>query len=122
MSHLLRAPGPRTGSAYDEAVAGLLGLLPRKLRRLLRWLLSPAARWVRIPAALLCFVFSALWFLPVLGLEYLPIGLLLVARDVPALQEPVGRLLLWGGRRMRWLLARWSARARRWRARAQRAG
>lgn len=56
----------------------------------LRWLLSPAARWVRIPAALMCFQFSVLWFLPVVELEYLPIGLLLIARDIETRQRPVG--------------------------------
>ena len=33
------------------------------------------------------------WFLPVVGIELLPIGLLL-AQDVPGLREPVGRFIL----------------------------
>lgn len=97
---------------YDAAVAGILRLLPASLARVLRWLLSPAARWVRIPAALLCFVFSAFWFLPVVGLEYLPIGLLLIARDIRPLRRPVGRLLLWLGRVLQRMRERWSQRTR----------
>jgi hypothetical protein len=34
-------------------------------------------------------------FLPVLGLWMLPLGLLLVAQDVPALQKPMSRMLGW---------------------------
>jgi hypothetical protein len=94
---------------YNAAVAGILRLLPERLARLLRWLLTPGARWARIPAALVCFVFSALWFLPIVGLEYLPIGLVLLARDIRPLQRPVGRWLLWLGRRLRKLRDRWRA-------------
>lgn len=97
----------RAGRQYEAAVAGILRLLPPRLAGALRWLLSPAGRWARIPTALLCFVASALWFLPVVGLEYLPIGLLLIARDVAPLQRPVGRLLLWLGRGLRRMRERW---------------
>ncbi|WP_326540465.1 hypothetical protein [Pseudorhodoferax sp.] len=97
----------RECNEYDAAVAGILRLLPSRLANALRWLLSPAGRWARIPAALLCFLFSALWFLPVIGLEYLPIGLILIARDIAPLQRPVGRALLWAGRRLRRVRDRW---------------
>ena len=46
------------------------------------------------------FVGSFLWFLPVLGLWFLPLGLLLIAQDVPFLRRPVGRMALY-------LLDRW---------------
>jgi hypothetical protein len=42
-----------------------------------------------------------LWFLPVVGIELIPIGLLLIAQDVPFLRKPVGRALLWLERRWR---------------------
>lgn len=100
----------RRCSEYDAAVSGILRLLPPMPARALRWLLSPPARWIRIPAALLCFVFSLLWFLPVIGLEYLPIGLVLMARDIRPLQRPVGRLLLWTGRWLARARQRWSSR------------
>jgi hypothetical protein len=32
-----------------------------------------------------------LWFLPVVGIEMLPVGLLLIAQDVPFLRTPGGR-------------------------------
>jgi hypothetical protein len=112
LSGQTREQPKRRCSEYDAAVAGMLRLLPATLARALRWLLSPAARWARIPAALLCFVFSAFWFLPVVGLEYLPIGLVLIARDIRPLQRPVGRFLLGLGRALRRMRKRWSQRTR----------
>ena len=38
-------------------------------------------------------------FLPVLGLWMLPLGLLLLAHDVPFLRKPVGRFTSWGAQR-----------------------
>jgi hypothetical protein len=35
-------------------------------------------------------------FLPVLGLWMLPLGLLLIAYDVPFLRKPVGYFTIWG--------------------------
>lgn len=38
---------------------------------------------------------SALWFLPVLGINFLPLGLLLIAQDVTFLRKPVGLAVIW---------------------------
>jgi hypothetical protein len=65
---------------------------------------SPASRWVRIPLGLLFIAGGLLWFLPVVGIELLPIGLLLVAQDVPFLKKPVARGILW--LEQRWLALR----------------
>ncbi|MGA0540324.1 hypothetical protein [Neotabrizicola sp. VNH66] len=66
---------------------------------------SPAARLIRIPVAVLLILFGFLGFLPVLGFWMVPLGLLLLAIDIPALQGPVGRtvlrLRLWWQRRRR---------------------
>ena len=69
----------------------------------------PQARLVRLPLGILCILGSFLWFLPVLGLWFLPLGLLLIAQDVPFLRRPVGRMTLY-------LLDRWK-RLRKWWAR-----
>jgi hypothetical protein len=68
---------------------------PDRVARFVRWLRSPASRMVRIPLGVLFIAGGLLWFLPVLGIELLPIGLLLVAQDVPFLKKPVGRGMLW---------------------------
>lgn len=79
----------------DEAYEKLCQLLPRRLQPALRWLHSPRSRPVRIPLGILCIVASFFFWMPVVGLEFFPIGLLLLAHDVPFLRGPAGRLTLW---------------------------
>jgi hypothetical protein len=70
-----------------------------------RWLRKPSSRWVRIPLALLLVVGGVFSFLPVLGLWMLPLGLLLIAQDVPLLQKPLAGML-------GWIERKWSERQR----------
>src|SRR5690606_36566646 len=76
--------------AFDE----LEKETPDAVCRTIAWLRDPKARWVRIPTGLLIIVASFFWFLPVVGIEFLPIGLLLIAQNVPFLPRPVGKLML----------------------------
>lgn len=95
----------------DRAFTGLEREVPDRVSRAIRWLREPRARLVRIPLGVLFLVGGFLWFLPVLGVWLLPLGLLLIAQDVPLLRKPVARGMLW-------LEERWRALRRRWRARA----
>lgn len=105
---LLGLPQP---DPLDRAFERLKALLPPRAGRWLEALRSPRAAWVRIPLGLLCIVASAFWFLPVIGIEWLPLGLLLLAQDVPFLRRPVGHLvnalLDVAERLLRWCRARW---------------
>jgi hypothetical protein len=87
---------------------------PNFLARAIRWLRRPHARLVRIPLGILCILGSFLWFLPVLGLWFLPLGLLLIAQDVSFLRRPVGRMTLY-------LFARWTQLRKWWARRRARA-
>lgn len=69
--------------------------LPDKGARFVRWLREPSSRLVRIPLALLLIVGGFLSFLPILGLWMLPLGLLLIAQDIPFLQPPLANGLGW---------------------------
>src|SRR4051794_39764743 len=60
-----------------------------------RWLRRPSSRLVRIPLAILLVVGGIFSFLPILGLWMLPLGLLLIAQDVPFLQKPLAEMLGW---------------------------
>jgi hypothetical protein len=82
-------------NAMNRAYRRLERLSPPRLAKFLHWLQGPRARPVRLPLGILCIVASCFWFLPVIGLEYFPIGLLLLAHDVPVLRRPAGRLMLW---------------------------
>ncbi len=64
------------------------------------------ARLLRIPAAGLFLVGGIFSFLPVLGLWMLPLGLLLLAVDVPALRPRVNAAMIRGRRRVA-LWRRW---------------
>ena len=86
--------------------------LPPRAARVLNWLRRPWMIWLRIPLALLLIAGGLVGFLPVLGFWMVPLGLLLLALDIPFLQGPLVRVLEWGERR-------WQARQQRRRARAR---
>lgn len=74
--------------------------LPPRPARWLRRVRKPDARLIRIPIGVLLVLGGVFSFLPVLGLWMLPLGLLLIALDVAFLKRPVGRVLVWGMRRI----------------------
>lgn len=69
--------------------------LPPKLASGMRWLRHPASRWLRIPAGLLLMVGGVFSFLPILGLWMMPLGLMLLAADIPFLRRPMARFSHW---------------------------
>ncbi len=80
--------------------------VPRPLAMALIWLRRPYAQLVRIPLGLLFVVGGIFSFLPILGMWMLPLGLLLLAVDIPFLQGPIGRSFVrvrrwWAQRRKR---------------------
>jgi len=81
---------------------------PGRFAHFLRWLRHPASRWVRVPLALLLSLAGVIGFLPVLGFWMLPLGLLLLAQDLPLLRRPMRRLLIVGERR--WRRHQWQRR------------
>jgi hypothetical protein len=101
-----------SGDPLDQAYERLEKMLPGWPARALRWLQGPDSRLVRIPLGILCTIASFFWFLPVLGLWMLPIGLLLIAQDIPFLRAPVGRITLKGLDAASRLHRRW----KKWRA------
>ena len=66
-------------------------------------------KW-RLALGVLCVIGSCLWFLPVLGLWMLPLGLLLMARDVPRMRWPVSRFMFWLDDKRIALRERWPRR------------
>jgi hypothetical protein len=96
----------RGGDELDEAFDELEHETPDFLTRAICGLRKPKARKVRLPLGILCIAAGFLWFLPIVGLELFPVGLLLIAQDVPFLRRPVGRMTLY-------FLHRWT-RLRKW--------
>lgn len=69
-------------------------------------------RLVRVPLALVFILGGVAGFLPVLGFWMVPVGLLLLAIDVPALRPCVSATIIRARRRVEIWRRRW----RRWRA------
>lgn len=67
--------------------------LPEWPARLIHHIRSPAADSYRIPAAVALTVGGLFGFLPVLGFWMTPLGLSLLAIDVPFMRPPLARLL-----------------------------
>jgi hypothetical protein len=74
-------------------------LLPRPAGRAIEKLMRPSSRYVRLPVAALLIAGGVVGFLPVLGFWMLPLGLVLVARDVPLVRPPMARMLGWINRK-----------------------
>jgi hypothetical protein len=79
---------------YDAALKRLEARLPRAAGTSLKYFID-SSPWVRIPPALLLIVGGVFSFLPILGLWMLPLGLLLLAQDIPPLRRPIGRAIIW---------------------------
>lgn len=95
----------------DQAYKGLEHEAPDRVARAIRWLRQPKARWIRWPLGLLLIAGGVFGFLPVLGFEFIPLGLLLIAQDVPFLRKPVGVATIWLERQ--WVaLRKWWERKR----------
>jgi hypothetical protein len=74
-------------SGHDPRIDQLFARLPRPMRSALRWLRQPSVTWVRVPAGVLLICGGLLGFLPVFGFWMAPLGLLLLAEDVPPLRS-----------------------------------
>lgn len=62
---------------------------------------------IRFPIALILIAGGIFSFLPVLGIWMLPLGLLLLAVDLPILRGPISALIIRGRRKARILAHRW---------------
>lgn len=76
----------------------------------LRWLRHPRSRWIRIPSGLLLMLGGIFAILPGLGIWMLPLGLLLLAGDIPVLRKPVARFTIWSAEKWAGVRQRWGRR------------
>jgi hypothetical protein len=114
----MRPTKPTSSTQADRPAARLRRQFDR-LRRAaprfdatIRWLQARRARLVRVPLAAVLILGGVLSFLPFLGIWMLPLGLMLLAVDLPFLQGPVAGLIIRARRRVdiwrRW----WRSRRR----------
>ena len=70
--------------------------VPESMARVIRSLRHPDSRWIRIPVGVLLILGGLIApLVPILGVWMIPIGLLLIAYDVPFLRRPVAYLTIW---------------------------
>lgn len=86
---------PRRSPDLDHYLGRLERRLPRRIGGGLHWLRQPHLIWLRLPVSGLLLVGGVFSFLPVLGIWMLPLGLVLLAQDLPFLQGPLARLFAW---------------------------
>jgi hypothetical protein len=96
---LTRDPGRDQNHDRERRLELLIRRLPQRLQGPVRWLRQPRARWLRIPAGLLLIVGGVFSILPVLGLWMLPLGLVLLAEDLPPMRRGTDSVLIWIERR-----------------------
>jgi hypothetical protein len=88
----------------ERRIKLLIDQLPASFQKSAHWLRQPSSRWVRIPAGLLLIIGSFLAILPIFGLWMLPLGMIMLAQDVPFIKALIDRLLAWVERKHpRWL-------------------
>ena len=89
------APADEDVRHHRRRLDGLIARLPGRFRAAALWLLRPESRWARIPVGALLIVGGFLAILPVFALWMLPLGVVLIAEDVPVLRRGVARALAW---------------------------
>src|SRR5690625_5080872 len=85
-----------------------LGHTSPLVKRIIEFLVQEHLRPLRIPLGVLLVLGGLLGFLPILGFWMVPLGLLLLALDIPAQRPSVAGCLVSGRR----LLRRWRSRLR----------
>jgi hypothetical protein len=74
--------------------------LPAWGKRWLRRIRTPAAIWMRVPIGIVLVLAGFVGFLPILGFWMVPLGLALIALDVPFMRGPLARVLSMINRRL----------------------
>lgn len=81
--------------AWDGRVEKAITELPYRLQSIVKMLLIPSRWWLRVPVAFLFLLGGLLSILPLLGLWMLPLGIALLAEDVPGMKAPLEKVARW---------------------------
>ena len=94
-AYRLRLRLKRTRDDLDAHLERFERRLPNSLGGFFRWLRRPGSAWVRIPLGLVLILGGIVGFLPILGFWMVPLGLIVIAKDVPFVRPPMIKLLDW---------------------------
>ncbi len=84
----------------DEHLARFERRLPEGFRGFVRWLRKPGSGWTRIPLGIVLILCGFVGFLPILGFWMVPLGLLVLAIDVPLRAAAADQAARLGGAEM----------------------
>jgi hypothetical protein len=82
-------------SNLDRELDRLARNVPTWAAPVVRCVRKPGSGWIRYPLALVLIGGGIVGFLPILGFWMIPLGLVLIAEDVPFLQRPLGGVIRW---------------------------
>jgi hypothetical protein len=77
----------------DDELDRLQERLPDRVSRFMQKVRSPEAAPYRIPAGVALTAGGVFGFLPILGFWMVPLGLAVLAQDVPVMRPPLAKLL-----------------------------
>jgi hypothetical protein len=86
-----KAPGGRPD--LDDELDRLQERMPHHVLRVMRKVRSPAAAPYRIPIGIALTAGGVVGFLPIVGFWMVPLGLAVLAQDVPGMRPPLAQLL-----------------------------
>jgi len=84
-----------TAEDWDARVERALLHAPARLRGAVHWLRAPSRFWPRLLAGILLIIGGILAILPIFGLWMLPLGLAMIADDVPWLKRRLEQVARW---------------------------
>jgi hypothetical protein len=79
----------------DEHLERFQSRLPAWASGAIGWLWQPRFHWVRLPLGIVLILAGIVGFLPILGFWMIPLGLIVMAKDIPPLQPALVRGLDW---------------------------
>ena len=88
-------------AAWDARIEALLRRLPARIGSGVAWLREPSRYVIRFAVGILLVLGGIFSILPVLGIWMLPLGLALLAEDMPGLKPVLERAVRWSERRWR---------------------
>ena len=83
----------------DEHLERFQTRLPAWAARVIGWLWQPRFHWVRLPVGIVLILAGIVGFLPILGFWMVPLGLIVMAKDIPPLRPTLVRCLDWAERK-----------------------
>jgi hypothetical protein len=92
-------PGAKSIPDLDEELDHLQGRVPHGVSKVMKKVRGPSAKPYRIPIGIALTVGGVFGFLPLVGFWMVPLGLAVLAQDVPVMRPPVARAVAWINRK-----------------------